>query len=87
VEEAGLVVTNVLGNFEKMHYKSRSGKHNIQMNFVVLVDKENDIRLCPEEHSKWKWIDETGIEGLDCTPEMAGVLVDAFKWAEKIPED
>lgn len=82
-EETSLTAEKVVGEFEEMHYESRSGKKNVQMNFVVTVEQNEDVRLCADEHCEWKWIGEDEVKGLDCTSKMVDVLENAFAWSRK----
>lgn len=86
VEETGLVVDHVLGEFDELRWTSKSkGRVNVQYNYVVSVLQPMDIRLNPEEHSEHRWIVEDEVDGLPMTPEMNKVLHDSFKFAKTDP--
>lgn len=79
-EETGLVVEKVLKEFEEMDWESgTSGQENMQLNFVVAVQEPVVVRLNPEEHSEWMWVEENQIDKLPMTIGMTKVLRDAFK--------
>lgn len=65
LEETGLVIKEVLEYLGYFDYVSRSGKPTRQFNFAVTV-LENKVKINPEEHQTYKWIDinkltETGL--------------------------
>lgn len=83
LEETALVVKDVLGELEEMHWESGSGKKSIQFNFAVTVENGTGIRLSAEEHTEWKWLGEEDVKDLGCTPKMAVVLLDAFRFSQQ----
>ncbi|MCJ1369235.1 hypothetical protein MMC20_000445 [Loxospora ochrophaea] len=82
LEETGLVVVDILGEFEELYWDSQSkAQKNMQLNYLVTVKDTESVRLNPEEHSDWKWTDEAGVDDLPMTPGMRKVLKDAFTFA------
>lgn len=82
VEETGLVVERILGEFDELRWTSKSkGRVNVQFNYAVSVVQPMDIRLNPEEHSEHRWIVENDVDGLLMTSAMNKVLHDTFKFA------
>lgn len=83
VEETGLMVDRILGEFDELRWISKSkGRVNVQYNYVVTVGEPMDIRLNPEEHSEHMWIKEVDVDGLLMTPAMNKVLHDSFKFSK-----
>ncbi len=83
-EETGLIVEEVLGEFEELYWESKkSGKQNVQLNYAVTVKEGMPIKLNPDEHSDWLWATEDQIETLLMTPAMLKVLKDSFAFAKK----
>lgn len=84
VEETGLIVERVIGEFDELFWTSRSsGKENVQFNYAVEITQPMEIRLNPEEHSDWMWANEDDIDILEMTPAMNKVLKDAFTYSHK----
>ena len=83
LEETGLLVDKILGEFAELHWDSRSsGKKNVQMNYAVNVKQPMDLRLNPEEHSEWLWANEDQVDALLMTPAMNKVLRDSFEYSK-----
>ena len=83
MEETGLVVQDVVGNFEELRWTSKGGeKESVQFNFVATVQQPAEVTLNPEEHSEWKWIEENKIINLPTSPAMNKVLKDAFEFSK-----
>ena len=81
LEETHLIVSNIVGEIEETTWESKDqSKSNIQLNHVVTV-QEGDVKLNPEEHSDWQWVQEGQVEGLYMTAEMREVVNDAFQFA------
>jgi 8-oxo-dGTP pyrophosphatase MutT (NUDIX family) len=79
LEETGLEVDGILGEFDELHWESRSKKQsNLQFNYAVTVKEPMEIRLNPEEHTDFKWIVEDDVDDLLMTPAMNKVLKDSF---------
>ena len=58
--------------------KARS-RSNIQLNYVVTV-QEGDVKLNPDEHSDWQWVQEGQVEDFYMTAEMRKVVKNAFQF-------
>ena len=83
LEETGLLVDEILGEFAELHWDSMSsGKKNIQMNYVVRVKEPMELRSNPDEHSEWLWASEDQVDALLMTPAMAKVMRDAFEYSK-----
>ena len=83
LEETGLVVEEVLGEFAELLWESRSsGKKNVQLNYAVTVQEPYELRLNPEEHSEWMWAEEDKVDELLMTPAMNKVLRDSFEFSK-----
>ena len=83
LEETGLTVDRVLGEFDELRWVSKSkGRTNVQYNYVVTVHEPMDVIVNPEEHSEHMWIKETEVDGLLMTPAMNKVLHDSFKYSK-----
>ena len=83
-DETGLKIERVIGDFKEVHWQSPSGKENVQLNLVVEVKDTEGVRLNPDEHSQWRWVNERDAMELHCTGEMANGFANAFKCAEEI---
>lgn len=84
VEETGLDVETVIGEFEQLLWTSKSsGKMNVQFNYAVTVAQPMEIRLNPEEHSEFMWANEGQIDNLLTSPAMNKVLKDSFIFSHK----
>ena len=78
LEETQLVVTDIVGEIEEMTWESKArSRSNVQLNYVVTV-QEGDVKLNPDEHSDWQWVQEGQVEDFHMTVEMRKVLKDAF---------
>ncbi|KAI9799105.1 MAG: hypothetical protein M1825_004872 [Sarcosagium campestre] len=85
MEETGLTVHRILGEFEKLRWISESkGQMSVQYNYIVSVKKPMDIRLNPEEHSEYTWAKEVDVDRLPMTPAMNKVLHDAFQFSRTV---
>ena len=83
LEETGLVVDRILGEFAELYWDSASsGKKNVQMNYAVTVKEPMELRLNPEEHSEWMWANEDQVDILLMTPAMNKVLRDSFEYSK-----
>lgn len=83
IEETGLTVDRVVGEFDDLQWMSKSkGRMNVQYNYVVTVTEPMEIRLNPEEHSEYRWIKEVNVDDLLMTPAMNKVLHDSFKFSK-----
>ena len=83
LEETGLLVDRILGEFAELHWDSKSSsKKNVQMNYAVTIKEPMEIRLNPEEHSEWLWANEDQLDTLDMTPGMNKVLRDSFQYSK-----
>ena len=77
LEETGLRVSGVTGQFEGLDYQT-DGKPKVrQLNYKVEVE-QGEVRLEPSEHDDYKWISEADIDTLSTSPEMAQCLRNAF---------
>ena len=65
-EETGLRVKDFLAEFEGMDYVSSKNINVRQINYLVDV-YESEIKLDPEEHSDYRFIDLTDLDTLECT--------------------
>lgn len=84
MEETGLDVETVIGEFEQLLWTSKSsGKMNVQYNYAVTVAQPMEIRVNPEEHSEFMWANEDQIDGLLMSPAMNKVLKDSFVYSHK----
>ncbi|KAJ7773384.1 NUDIX hydrolase domain-like protein [Mycena metata] len=69
-EETGLVVAEVLSEFEHFEYSTKRGPA-MQLNFLVRVEHDGTLKLNPEEHQACLWIESPGV--LDTLPMTAGM--------------
>lgn len=84
MEETGLDVETVIGEFEQLFWTSKSsGKMNVQYNYAVTVAQPMEIRVNPEEHSEFMWANEDQIDDLLMSPAMNKVLKDSFVFNHK----
>lgn len=84
LEETHLVVSDIVGKTEETTWEPKAkSKSNIQLNYVVTV-QEGHVKLNPEEHSDWQWVQEGQVEGLYMTAEMRKVVNDAFQFAPQL---
>lgn len=77
-EETNLQLKRVLADFEGFEYTTRTGPA-IQFNFLVEVSGEHKVKLNPDEHQAFVWVDVD--DPLDMIPmtESMKVVSDAFK--------
>ncbi|KAJ5638910.1 hypothetical protein N7528_001300 [Penicillium herquei] len=83
LEETGLIVDQILGEFDELYWNSRRGNKNIQLNYAASIKPDMPIKLNPDEHSDWLWVAEEQIDTLLMTPAMRKVLEDAFAFANR----
>ncbi len=83
MEETGLVVDRIIGEFDELRWTSQSkGRVSVQYNYAARVAEPMDIRLNPEEHSEHKWITEIDVDRLQMSSGMNKVLHDAFTFSK-----
>jgi len=70
LEETNLVIKEIVGLSDTFDYKSKSGVKTRQFNFVVLVEDVNKLRLNPEEHDLFEWIQFKDIETSEILDDM-----------------
>ncbi|KAJ9190812.1 hypothetical protein DTO164E3_9160 [Paecilomyces variotii] len=80
LEETSQVVSEIIGELEPMTWESKT-KSNIQLNYVVTVEPGVTVKLNPDEHTEWLWVQEGQIDSLFMTEEMKKVVQNAFKFA------
>lgn len=78
LEETSLVVSRIIGEVEPMSWTSTH--FNVQLNYVVMV-QGGAVKLNPEEHSNYRWVEEGDAEGLYMTSQMREVVQNAFRFA------
>ena len=83
-EETGLLVERVVGELAELRWESGSSgkKKNVQMNYAVTVKEPMEIRLDPDEHSEWLWVNEDQVDSLESTPAMKEVLRGSFQYSK-----
>jgi 8-oxo-dGTP diphosphatase len=87
IEETGLVVQDVVGQFEELRWTSRTGeKESVQFNFVATIQQPYKVTLNAEEHSDWKWVEEDDINSLPTSLAMDKVLRDAIRFSKSYME-
>lgn len=77
-EETGLTVAEIVSDFEGFEYSTRRGV-SVQFNFMVEVEGGVEVKINPEEHEAFAWVQKG--ESLDCyrmTEPMRKVVSDAF---------
>jgi 8-oxo-dGTP diphosphatase len=77
-EEIGLKAIKLLAVFDGFDYTSRSGLEIRQANFKVEAE-EGEIKLDPNEHDDFKWIDEKDIDNLATSDKQRQALYAAFR--------
>jgi 8-oxo-dGTP pyrophosphatase MutT (NUDIX family) len=86
-EETGLIISEVLGEFEDFEYSTKRGAAK-QLNFLVRVESpENPSAgevliptLNPKEHQAYVWLESLSfLDTLPMTPGMKGVVENALK--------
>lgn len=73
LEETGIVINNIdtyLGHFD---YRSGSGKHTRQFNFVTSINDQADIELT--EHEAYQWADLSDLDQLGITDSVREILL------------
>ena len=73
LEETGLIINDTPVYIGYFDYLSKSGKSTRQFNFVVSVNN-NFVRINPEEHKCYKWIDFSQLEETKLTDNVVGIL-------------
>jgi 8-oxo-dGTP pyrophosphatase MutT (NUDIX family) len=82
MEETGLVVDRIIGEFDELRWTSQSqGRVSVQYNYAVRVAEPMDVQLNPEEHTEHKWITEMDVDRLQMSSGMNKVLHDAFTFS------
>ncbi|KAJ2852176.1 hypothetical protein IWW36_000556 [Coemansia brasiliensis] len=92
-EETGLDVTQITGQFASFEYltsKYQEGHsddinadkqlsvRSLQLNFCVMVQPEQTVKLAPEEHQAYSWCTLQNIDEYQMTPEMKTVVSNAL---------
>ena len=72
-EEIGLEVTSILGMISGFDYMGNDDKSVRQFNFLVEVE-EGEIKLAPNEHDHYVWMDEKNTDNIKLSPEMRQVV-------------
>lgn len=80
-EETGLDVSEILEYIGHFDYTSGSGKKTRQFNFVVEVSP-GDVIISPDEHSDYKWVDESNISATRLTKNVISLILDYCKAQE-----
>lgn len=76
-EETGLRVTKVLATFEGFDYSTDKKPRVRQINFLVQA-MDAAIRLDPNEHDAFQWVDELTYKDLQMTDNMRRCMQHAF---------
>ncbi|MCJ1380683.1 hypothetical protein MMC17_003791 [Xylographa soralifera] len=79
LEEAGLLVDEVIPDFETMRWESSSEEVDVQLNYVVNAEEPVAVELNLREHSMWMWACKQGIETPFMTEEMKKVIKDGLR--------
>ena len=87
LEETGLVIDDVLREFEELDWVTLNGKHNVQLNFVATVRNLDSIVLSAREHETWMWATKGDLTQLPCSKGMTKVFQDAFEYVERRSEE
>jgi len=76
-EETGLEIKEVSDYIGSFDYLSSSGKKTRQINFMIIVNEDNDIRLNGKEHSQYYWIklNSEKINILNISPQTKNIIV------------
>ena len=77
LEEAGLVVREIVGMFPGFDYSTPKKPRVRQFNFIVMAEAA-EVRLSPE-HDAWEWVDLSNVASLTMTEEMRGSYATALK--------
>lgn len=83
LEETGLLVTHINGEFEPFAYPVDSGEKTLQLNFAVSIEEGMPITLSPNEHQNYTWVSSSDMELYELTAEMKEVVRNAMKWAKE----
>ncbi len=75
-EEAGLDIT-VIDFLDYFDYSSKSGKRTRQFNFIAKT-QSTDVRLNPEEHDNFRWIDKEDLDASKITDPVKKAILLAF---------
>lgn len=76
-EETGLDIVEITKFIDVFDYKSGSGKHARQFNFLVKC-KGKEITLNPAEHSEYMWVDTTGDVNLNISKQTLEIVNNSF---------
>ncbi|CAL5873919.1 uncharacterized protein PFLUO_LOCUS8203 [Penicillium psychrofluorescens] len=76
-EEISLNVAKIIGEVEPMAWESKK-QSNVRLNYVVIVQPRDIIKLSPKEHSDWRWVKLEELGLLYITLAMKKVVQDAF---------
>ncbi|KAL9056898.1 MAG: hypothetical protein Q9162_002669 [Coniocarpon cinnabarinum] len=82
-EETGLKMVRVVAQIPDMIWGQH--KQNKQLNYVVEVIDDSEIKLDPQEHSEWMWALPEDLEKLDMTDDKRRVIWNAFSFASEHP--
>jgi 8-oxo-dGTP pyrophosphatase MutT (NUDIX family) len=82
LEETGLYVTHINGEFEQFVYSVDDHKA-LQLNFAVSVEEFISIKLHSKEHQDYAWISSPDATKYDMTDGMLKVVSNALKWARE----
>jgi 8-oxo-dGTP pyrophosphatase MutT (NUDIX family) len=84
LEETGLYVTHINGEFEPFVYPVASGEKTLQLNFAVSIEEDMPITLSPDEHQDYAWVTSPeDVESYEMTPDMKKVVCNALTWAKE----
>jgi 8-oxo-dGTP pyrophosphatase MutT (NUDIX family) len=84
LEETGLHVTHINGEFEPFVYPTASGEKTLQLNFAVSIEEGMPITLSPDEHQNYAWVmSPDDLELYEMTPDMKEVVCNALAWARE----
>ncbi|KIJ27077.1 hypothetical protein M422DRAFT_37945 [Sphaerobolus stellatus SS14] len=88
LEETGLIVKRITGEFEGFEYETKKGI-TVQLNFFVEVEPEGDappqVQINPEEHQAYAWVSlQDNLEAFPMTSSMTAVVNDALKLMQDI---
>lgn len=82
LEETGLVVKRILGEFAGFEYDAGKGL-TLQINFMVEVESDSgkvEVKLAPSEHQAFAWVaDGEDLQKYALTGSMGKVVADALK--------
>lgn len=63
-EESGVSLQEPICTLSPMFYKSKSGRHTVQSNFLFVVEKNVSVFLT-EDHSSYLWLSPNDLNVLD----------------------